>query len=77
LLVSERQWCDFISYCGGIHAPVIRAYPDPKVQDAIVAAAGAFEERLKEKLAAYREALVCETARLVPTERKVEEEMVI
>jgi hypothetical protein len=46
LLVSERQWCDFVSYCGGLHAPVIRAYPDPKVQDAIVAAAGAFEKRL-------------------------------
>jgi hypothetical protein len=77
LLVSERQWCDFVSYCGGLHAPVIRAYPDPKVQDAIVAAAGAFEKRLAERLKQYREALVAEGTRLIPTERKVEEEMVI
>jgi hypothetical protein len=77
LLVSERQWCDFVSYCGGLHAPVIRAYPDPKVQDAIIAAAGAFETRLAQHLANYQAALVAKDTRLIPTERKVEEEMVI
>ena len=42
LLVTKRKWCDFISYCGGAHMLTIRAYPDPKIQDAIVAAANAF-----------------------------------
>lgn len=76
LLVIERQWTDFVSYCGGLHAPVIRVHPDPKVMNAIVEIAGGFEQRLASKLAAYREALVSD-ARLIPTERKVEDEMVI
>jgi hypothetical protein len=77
LLVSERQWCDLTLYCGGLHMAVIRAHPDPKVQDAIVSAAGAFEKRLAERLQQYRDALVAEGTRLIPTERKVEEEMVL
>lgn len=76
LLVSERQWTDFISFSAGLPMIVIRAYPDDKVQDAIVAAAEAFEERLKNRLSDYQQALVSEP-RLIPTERRVEEEMVI
>ena len=77
LLVSERQWLDFMIYCGGMHMPVIRAYPDPKVQDAIVQIAGGFERKLAAALKTYRELLVDPDVRLVPTERRVEEEMVI
>src|ERR1044072_4964815 len=43
LLVSEREWIDFVSYCGGMHMIVIRVWPDEKVQNAIVEAAGEFE----------------------------------
>jgi predicted phage-related endonuclease len=76
LLVSERQWCDFIVYSGGLPLIPIRAYPDDKVQDAIINIAGAFERKLQQQWALYREALVSDP-RLIPTERKVEEEMVI
>jgi len=74
LLVSERAWCDFISYSGGLPMATIRVYPIPEVQDAIVNAAGEFEKRLAEKMANYHAALKS-GARLIPTERRVVQEM--
>lgn len=73
LLVSGRKWCDFVSYCGGLPMAVVRAVTDEKIQSAIIAAATAFEARLSEKLAAYREAI--KSPRFIPTERRVEQEM--
>lgn len=73
-LVSERKWCDFISYSGGLHMVTIRVFPDPAVMAAIVTAADAFEKRLSEKLEKYRSALSSK-ARLIPTKRRVEQEM--
>lgn len=74
LLVSERQWLDFISYCAGMHMCVIRVWPDDKVQAAILEAAAAFEARLAKRLAEYAD-LLASDARLVPTERRIEQEM--
>lgn len=74
LLVSERKWCDFISYCGGLPMVTIRIYPDEKVQAAIVEAAAAFEARMVEKMTAYGAALVF-NRRLIATERRIEQEM--
>ena len=74
LLVSERKWIDFISYSGGLHMAVIRAYPDDKIQNAIVEAAGAFEDRLAKKMQQYKDVLTSK-ARLIPTERRIEMEM--
>lgn len=74
LLVAEWDWIDFLSYCGGLHMPAIRVYPDPVIQDAIVNAAGEFERRLSEKLKLYHEAMHS-NARLVATERVIESEM--
>jgi hypothetical protein len=76
LIVAEWDWIDFISYSGGLHMPVIRVYPDPVIADAIINAAGEFERRLSEKLKLYHEALAS-NARLVATERREEEEIVI
>lgn len=70
LLIAEREWCDFISYSGGMLMPTVRVYPDPEIQDAIVTAATAFEERLNEKLEIYN-GLLASDARLVPTERLI------
>ncbi len=53
LLISERNWCDFISYSGGMVMFVLRIFPDPVIQNAIVEAASAFEARLAEKLLVY------------------------
>lgn len=75
LLVSERSWCDLVSYSGGLPMAVMRAYPDGKVQEAIIAAAADFETRLAEKMAKYHEAVAA--ARLIPTERTVEQEMYV
>jgi len=77
LLVTEREWLDLISYCGGMHMYVMRVYPDPKVHDAIIAAATLFHERLEEVLCGYRMALVDRAEFLTPTERVIEQEMTI
>ena len=74
LLVSGRNWCDFVSYSGGLHMVTIRVMPDPEIQGAIIAAATAFEAKLSEKLAAYHSA-IASPARLIPTERRIEQEM--
>jgi putative phage-type endonuclease len=77
LLVSGRSWCDFISYCGGLPMATIRVFPDQVIQAAIVAAASAFEKRLDEKLASYAMIVEEKGARLIPTERKIEQEMFV
>ena len=76
LLVTERQWIDFISYSGGLPMVTIRVFPDPTIQAAIIAAATGFEARLAEKMKIY-EAALASKARLIPTERRVEQEMFI
>lgn len=76
LLVTERRWLDFVSYSGGLPMLTLRVFPDPVVQAAIVEAATKFEERLEEKWALYR-ATMASGARLLPTERRVEQEMYI
>jgi hypothetical protein len=77
LLVSERKWIDFISYCGGMPMAVIRVWPDQKVQDAIQAAAEAFEQRIAKAMQSYRDVLATGAARLIPTERKEREEITL
>lgn len=74
LLVSEREWLDFVSYSGGLPMVTVRVYPDLEIQAAIIKAAEAFEARLAEKLATYR-AAIASSARLIPTERTVYQEM--
>ncbi len=76
LLVSGRQWLDYVSYCAGMPMAVIRVWPDETVQAAIVEAASVFEEALADRLEAYRAALSAEGARLVATERRIEQEMI-
>lgn len=76
LLVSERDWCDFISYSGGMPMCVIRVFPDEKMQDAILEAAGAFEARVQAVIRKYQDTLNSD-ARLVPTERRVEQEIML
>jgi len=75
MLVTERGWCDFISFSGGLPMAVIRVRPDPVVQNAIIEAAGAFEARLTKRLADFNEAIA--KHKLIPTERKVEQEMFV
>lgn len=67
LLVSERSWCDLVSYSGGLPLAVIRAYPDETIQAAILSAAGDFEQRLRDANDRYRAAVA--TSRAIPTKR--------
>ncbi|HLT11560.1 MAG TPA: YqaJ viral recombinase family protein [Micromonosporaceae bacterium] len=65
LLVSGRQWCDYVSWCGGMPMWTKRVEPDPRWHETIVAAVEAFEMAAAEMLALYRE----RTAGLPGTER--------
>lgn len=73
LLVTERAWCDFVTYSGGLPMLTLRVFPDAKVHDAIIAAALAFEDRIAIRLDQYHAALG--SLRSIPTERRVEQEM--
>ena len=73
LLVTGRQWIDFISYCGGLPLAVMRVHPDEQIQAAIIDAAAAFEARMADKLATFRAV----ADRCIPTERKIAQEMFI
>lgn len=80
LLVSERAYCDFISYpaMGGMEAIAIRVEADKAAQDAIVAAACDFETRLQKKMDQYKEIVASGKALIWKTERrKSEVEMVV
>jgi hypothetical protein len=74
LLVTERKWCDLISYCGGLPMVTMRVFPDPKVHAGIIDAASKFEARINETIANWEAAIVSEP-RLIPTERVIEQEM--
>lgn len=76
LLVSERKWIDFVSYSAGLPMFVKRVYPDPKIQDAIIDAATDFEQRVEERARQYH-ATIAAMPVLIPTERKIEQEMFV
>ena len=75
LLVTERKWCDFLSYSGGLPMVRVRVEADPAIQDAILTAATGFEERVCEAIEDYRRAVF--VREYPPTERVVEEEMFV
>jgi hypothetical protein len=73
LLVSGREWIDYISYCGGMPLWVKRVLPDERWFDAITDAVITFEETAAEMVTAYETA----TAGMPTTERVVEMEMIL
>ena len=54
LLVSGREWLDYVSYCGGMPLYVKRVFPDPKWQQAILDAANIFEDTAAVMIGNYR-----------------------
>ena len=56
LHVTGREWCDFISYLPGEPLFIVRDYPDPRWQKAIVSAAEQFEETARSAVARYETA---------------------
>ncbi|MGX7708005.1 YqaJ viral recombinase family protein [Methylobacterium sp. Gmos1] len=67
LMVSERKWCDFLSYSGGLPMVPVRVFPDERIQSAIAETAEAFEHRLADAMAQYRDAVAASGA--IPTQR--------
>jgi hypothetical protein len=54
LLVSGRDWLDYVSYCGGMPLYVKRVLPDPKWFVAIQEAVKAFEESAEQIIKNYQ-----------------------
>ena len=53
LLVSGREWIDYVSYCGGMPLYVSRVYPDREWARAIIGAAVAFEKAVTTMTATF------------------------
>lgn len=66
LLVSERKWLDYISFCAGLPMFIIKVYPDQEIQEKIIEACIDFEDKAKSLLAILKH----NTAGLVTTERE-------
>lgn len=77
LLVTERQWCDFISYHGGMHMAVIRVFADATIQAAIVDAAATFYSKLDDVIQTYFARVAGKGSRLIPTQRRTEQEITV
>jgi len=65
LLVSGREWLDYVSFCSGMPLWTRRVQPDPRWFTAIIEAVSAFEASADEMLTRYAEA----TTGLPATER--------
>jgi hypothetical protein len=57
LLVSGRDWCDYVSYSGGMPLYTKRVLPDEKWQQAIADAVKAFEESAAQMIETYQAAI--------------------
>jgi len=73
LLVTGREWLDFVSYCAGLPMFAKRVFPDARYQEAIIAAAADFEHRLNVARMKYadwldRQPVVINTVRTIQEE---------
>lgn len=71
LLVSGREWCDYVSFSGGMRLYVKRVHPDPDWQEAIVAAVERFEEVVEDFTRTYYDRV----GSMPETERVIEQEI--
>ena len=73
LLISNRQWCDFISYSGGLPLFVARVHADEVAMAKILEACA----RAEEQMARMAEDFTRSAKKMIPTERKIEQEMMV
>ena len=73
LLVSGRDWIDYISFCGGMPLFIKRVEPDPKWFEAILRAVERFEVAVADIIARYERGV----EGLPMTERVIEQGIVI
>ncbi len=65
LLVSERDYCDFIQFSNGMPLFVKRVFPDIELHEIIIAAVDKFEEEIQKIIKSY----ALNSADLIKTER--------
>jgi hypothetical protein len=70
LFVTERDWCDFISFSNGLQMVTIRVFPIPAYQEAIQIAAIEVEHYLQEMMGLYENAVESDP-RLTLTPRRI------
>lgn len=75
MLVTDRAWCDLISYSGGLPMIPMRIERDPKITTAIIEACAAAETKIAEIIEDFFAAV--EARKLHPTERRIEQEMFV
>lgn len=75
LLVSERKWCDYISFCAGLPLWVIRVFVDDEIQTVIVEAASEFEDKICSERMDFD--LVTSELGIPIPERIVEQEIIV
>ena len=73
MLVTGRDWCDFVSYSGGIPMLRHRVWRIDNYQDAILSASRKFEEDMAVALVFYKQRV--EERMCIPTIRREREEM--
>lgn len=75
MLVTDRQWCDLVSYSGGLPMIPMRIERDQAMQEAILEACASAEAKIAQIITDYHEAV---KARALPmTERRIEREMFV
>ena len=74
LLISERQWIDYVSYSGGLPMHVIKLKRDETLINTMVEACIAFEEKIQSIVTKYQGA-IDSMIPLIETERTVIQEM--
>ncbi|WP_308718961.1 YqaJ viral recombinase family protein [Komagataeibacter xylinus] len=79
LMISGREWLDFISFParGGGKMMIKRVLPDPQYQALLIDAATQFEARLAEKHTEYSEALADPALSFIYVERRAMEEDIV
>ena len=77
LLVSGRDWIDYLSYSGGTPLWRIRVEPDPATHTAIMQACTAFEERIQEVMRVYKERIDSLGSGMVMTERNLDSDVIV
>lgn len=77
LMVTERTYCDFVSYHGGMPMWTFRVYNDLAIQEAIIRAAGEFYKRMDEMHADYLRLIADPLLRLTPTEKTERQEIFV
>ena len=76
LLVTGREWLDFVSFSGGLPLAVIRVEPDHDLQATIVDAAAVFECKVRDRMDEYHTSIAT-MPKVIPTERRIEQEMFV